>query len=243
MIDWLRNRSLPARILLYATVATLAFVLAAGVGAIGALMLRGELTLPSGEGPGSSREQANAPQPQGDTDRAPQSRAAAEHSGAGDRAKSSQSQHDGAARQEGIASQQTEAEYISKVGDIQNRSVDTFLDCHAKLRRYDALATEDIEELRADQAALQGFAEQVDETDPPQGYTEQYEAFGSAVNEMHEGAQLAYSLAADPVAATHSRFEEYDRRVSEADAHLQESNELLGRKYKSLEGVQEASPS
>src|SRR5215211_8438736 len=126
MIDWLRNRSLPARILLYATVATLAFVLAAGAGAIGALMLRSDLTLPSGEGPGSSREQANAPQPQGDTDRAPQSGAATEQSDAGYQAKSSQSQHDGAARQEGIASQQTEAEYISKVGDIQNRSVDTF---------------------------------------------------------------------------------------------------------------------
>jgi hypothetical protein len=243
MIDWLRNRSLLARILVYATVATLVFGLAAGVGAIGALMLRGDLTLSSGEEPGSSREQANAPQPQGDTDRAPQSRAAAEHSGAGDRAKSSQSQHDGAARQEVIASQQTEAEYISKVGDIQNRSVDTFLDCHAKLRRYDALATEDIEELRADQAALQGFAEQVDETDPPQGYTEQYEAFRSAVNELHEGARLAHYLAADPVAATQSKFDEYDRHVEEAAARLQESNEILGREYKSLEGVQEASPS
>lgn len=222
MIDWLRNRSLPARILVYATVATLAFALAAGVGAIGSLMLRGDLTLPRGEESGSSRDQANAPQPPRDTDRSSQSGAATEQSGAGDQA--------------------NEAEYISKVGDIQNQSVDTFLDCHAKLMRYDSLTAKDIEELRGDQASLQRFTEQVDETDPPQGYTEQYEAFRSAVNEMHEGAQLAYSLAADPVAATQSKFEEYDRRVSEANARLQKSNELLGREFKSLEGVEEASP-
>ncbi|CAA9402282.1 MAG: hypothetical protein AVDCRST_MAG01-01-1108 [uncultured Rubrobacteraceae bacterium] len=42
---WLRGRSLPVRVLLYAALAALAFVLAAGVGAVGALALRGDLAV------------------------------------------------------------------------------------------------------------------------------------------------------------------------------------------------------
>ena len=40
---WVRERSLPARVLIYAALAALAFVLAAGVGAVGALALRGDV--------------------------------------------------------------------------------------------------------------------------------------------------------------------------------------------------------
>jgi hypothetical protein len=40
---WLRDRSVPVRVLLYAALAALAFVLAAGVGAVGALALRGDV--------------------------------------------------------------------------------------------------------------------------------------------------------------------------------------------------------
>src|SRR4028119_300164 len=43
MTQWLRARSLPVRILVYAALATLVFVLAAGVGAVGALALRGDV--------------------------------------------------------------------------------------------------------------------------------------------------------------------------------------------------------
>lgn len=229
--------------LVYATIALLAFVLASGVGAIGALVLRGDLALPgSGKDPGPSREQGDARQPQGDTGRVSQGGAAEPNDAAGE-AMSSKSQQDGATQQEGSAAQESEAAYITKVGDIQEQSVDTFLDCHAKLRRYDALSAQDIEELRVDQAALEGLVEQVEDIEPPQGYAEQYEAFRSAISYLHEGAQLAYSLSADPVAATQSKFGEYDRLVKEADARLQESNEILGRDYRSLEDVQRASVS
>jgi hypothetical protein len=51
MRRWLGKRSLPARILVYAAAATLAFALAAGVGAIGALTWGSELSLLEGEGP------------------------------------------------------------------------------------------------------------------------------------------------------------------------------------------------
>jgi len=43
MRQWLRARSLPVRMLVYAALATLVFVLAAGVGAVGALALRGDV--------------------------------------------------------------------------------------------------------------------------------------------------------------------------------------------------------
>src|SRR4028118_1272167 len=43
MRQWLRARSLPVRVLVYAALATLVFVLAAGVGAVGALALRGDV--------------------------------------------------------------------------------------------------------------------------------------------------------------------------------------------------------
>src|SRR5919202_6075565 len=52
-------------------------------------------------------------------------------------------------------SQQGEAGYISKVGTIQSRSVETFLDSHDKFLRYDALTSADIDKMRGDQATLQ----------------------------------------------------------------------------------------
>ncbi len=78
--------------------------------------------------------------------------------------------------------------------------------------------------------------------DPPQQYGEHYEVFSSAVNELHEAGQLAYDLAADPTAATQSGFDEYDRHVNEAAALLQQSNELLGQDYRTIEGVQVVNP-
>jgi hypothetical protein len=139
-------------------------------------------------------------------------------------------------------SKQSEANYTSEIGKIQSRSVETFLDSHDKLLRYDALTANDVEEMKANKAALQGFSDQVDELDPTQKYREHYEVFRSAINELQEAAQLAYTLAADPTAATQSGFEEYDRHVNEAAARLERSNEILGRNYKTIEGVQRVSP-
>ena len=139
-------------------------------------------------------------------------------------------------------SKQSGANYTSEIGKIQSRSVETFLDSHDKLLRYDALTADDVEEMKANKAALQGFSEEVDDLDPPQEYREHYEAFRSAISKLREAAQLAYTFAADPTAATHSGFEEYDRHVNEAAARLERSNEILGRNYKTIEGVQRVSP-
>jgi hypothetical protein len=213
MIEWLRKRSLAARVLVYSVAAILAFAVAAGVGATVVLMLQGDLGLPAREEPQPAGEQGNTPQRQG---------------AASDRSED--------------ASQQDEAEYTSKVGDIQSKSVETFLDSHDRLLRYDALTADDVEEMQANQAALQGYADQARELDPPRRYGEQYEVFRSAINELYQAAQLAHDLAADPTAATQSGFEEYDRHANQAASYLKKSNEMLGRDYKTIEGVQGVSP-
>ena len=215
MIEWLRKHPPLFRMLVYAAAATLAFAIAAGVGAMGALMLKGNGGLSDTEEAQPAQGQHNAPQ----------------------------SQNKGAAQQEEDASQQSEAEYVAGVGDIQADSVETFLDSHDKLLRYDALTADDVEEMQANKDALQEFTEQVDGLDPPQRYGgEQYEAFSSAIRELHRASELAYNLAADPTAATQSGFDEYDRHVSEAAAGLQRSNEILGRDYKTIGGVHRVNP-
>ena len=225
MMQWLRKRSLPTRVLVYAAAATLAFALAAGVGAVGALMFRGDLNLPSREAPRAPDEQKNAARPQ--------------EKGAEQRDADEQKE---AAREEEATPQQDEAEYVSRVGDIQDDSVETFLENHNKLVLYDALSADDVQQMQANEATLQGLADQADDLDPPQEYEEHYEVFGSAINELHEAGQLAYNLAADPTAATQTNFDEYDRYVNEASALLKRSNELLGKDYRTIEGVRRVNP-
>ena len=236
MMQWLRKRSLPVRVLVYAAAAVLAFALAAGLGAMGALMMRGDLNLTGKDEPQSLDEQKNAAQPQEDAAKqkdAKQKDSAQQQDSA---------EREDAAKQEQANPQQDEAEYFDKVGEIQNDSVETFLASHERLLLYDALTADDVEQMQANKATLGGFADQVDDLDPPQEHAEHYEVFGSAINELHEAAQLAYDLAADPTAATQSGFDEYDRHVNEADALLLRSNELAGQDYKTIEGVQRVNP-
>ncbi len=120
--------------------------------------------------------------------------------------------------------------------------METFLDSHDKLLRYDALAADDVKEMQADQDALQAFTEQVGALSPPQKYRGQYEAFSSAINELYESVRLAHRLVADPTVATQARFDQYDRHVNRAAAGLQRSNEILGRDYKTIGRVQKVNP-
>ena len=232
MMQWLRKRSLPTRVLVYAAAAMLAFGLAAGVGGMGALMLRGDLNLPGREEAQPLDEQRNAARSQG--------KETAEQKGAAEQQNAAEQKD--AAEQKVVAEQESEAEYVRKVGDMQNDSVETFLEGHEKILLYDALTADDIEQMQANEAALQEIADQAENLEPPQRYGEHHEVFSSAINELHAGAQLAYNLAADPTAATQSGFDEYDRHVNEANALLQRSNELVGQDYKTLEGVQRVNP-
>jgi hypothetical protein len=196
--------------------------------------------LPGTKKPQQVDEQHNAPRAQENEPAAQQpEKAASQQNEAGEQENAPRSQE-----QEEAAAGQSEAEYLARVGDIQADSMETFLDSHDKLMRYDTLTADDVEQMQANQAALKEFAAQVEGLDPPQKYGEQYEVFHSAINELYEATKLAYELAADPIAATNSKFEEHDRHVDQAAARLQRSNEILGRDYKTIEGARmgEVSP-
>jgi hypothetical protein len=147
-----------------------------------------------------------------------------------------------AGRGEGAPPDQlSKAEYISKIADIQNRSVEASLNSNDKLLRYDRLTAADIDKLDANRATLEEYGERVEGLDPPDGYEDQYRAFVLAIDELRDANGLAYRLAADPASATQTNFEAYDRYISRATSHLLRSNEILGRDYKTPEAAQEVS--
>ena len=236
MTHWVRARSPLVRTLLYAALAILAFALAVGLGAMGALMLRDDLTgLPERQGPRPADEQA-AGRAQQEDSAAEQDEAAAEQKEAAPR------QDQDAANRGTDADQRAEAEYVDAVEDIQTSAVEAFRSSHEKVLRYDSLAADDVQKMEANEAALQEMSERAADLEPPRKYGEQHDVFVSAVDELREAARLAHVMAADPVAAAELGFDEYDGRVNEASALLQRSNELLGEDHEAIEGVREVSP-
>jgi hypothetical protein len=236
MTHWVRTRSPLVRTLVYAALAILAFALAMGLGAMGASMLRGDLTgVPERQEPRSADERS--------VDRARQKDGAAEREEAGsERGEAASRQDQAAADRSADAAQRAEAEYVDAVEDVQTDAVETFRNSHEKLLRYDSLSATDVEEMKANEAALQGMAERAADLAPPQRYEEQQDVFGAAIDQLHEAARLAHVMAADPVAAAELGFDEYDGHVNEASALLRRSNELLGEDYESIGGVREVSP-
>jgi hypothetical protein len=241
MMQRLRELPLPLKILLaVAAAATALLALATGVGVMAAALV--------GPGQGSSggepERAGRTEQREAGSQEGSQPRQADSQEGSQPRQADSQegSQPRQAGKGKGAPDRLTEAEYVSTVGRIQSEAVRTLLDSHDKLLRYDILTTDDVREMRANESALRGFAARVDGLDPPRRYVGQYEVFRSAINELHEAAQLAHSLVADATVATKADFDEYDRRVSEAAGRLQQSNETLARNYRSIGDVQEISP-
>ena len=246
MTQWLRKRRLPTRIVIYAAAATLAFALAAGVGAIGALTLGGDLSLLEGEEPRPANgpaDQDNADRAQDEDETAGREQAAAEQKEVASRREEAAAEREkAAAERERAASRREKARYVGAVGDIQTRAVEAFLKSHDKLLRYDALTAADVKELQANEATLEDVSEQTGDLAPPREYQAQYEVFSAAIDELHEATRLAYGMAADPVAAAELGFDEYDGHVDEASVRLRRSNELLNRDYETIENVREVSP-
>jgi hypothetical protein len=230
VIDWLRKRSLPTRILMYAAAALLTFAVAVGVGATTSLIIQGDLSFSALWDPLPGGEQDGTPEDRGEGG-------------------SSQRGGDGGAGQEMAAAQQDEGQsdlsesaYVSRIGELQGRAVEAFSDSHNKLLRYDSITAEDIEEMQNNEAVLQDTSVQTERLTPPSKFEAQYGAFDSAIEELYEATRLAHDLAADPVEAAEIGFDGYDEHVSEADHFLRRSNEMLGRNYRSIEGVREISP-
>ena len=133
------------------------------------------------------------------------------------------------------------AAYLEEVASIQNGSVEASLRSNDKLLRYDRLTADDIEEMKANSAALESYGRRAKDLDPPTEYEDQYKVFVLAINELRDANELAYRLAADPQSATQADFEAYDRYVARATAYLRRSNEMLGKDYKTTGAAQEIS--
>jgi hypothetical protein len=218
MMQQLRNLPLPLRILAVAAAVAIMLALAAGVGVMAALVLGPDPGSTGGEPEraGGAERQRGADSPEGIQPR---------QAGGG----------------EGAPDRQSEAEYLRKVGRIQNGSVEASLDSNGKLLRYDGLTAQDVEKMEANHALLEDYSERVESLTPPDGYKEQYEVFVLAIDELRAANELAYRLAADPTSATQAGFEAYDHHIDTATANLQRSNEMLGRDYKTTEAAQEIS--
>jgi hypothetical protein len=135
----------------------------------------------------------------------------------------------------------SEAAYLDEVADIQNNSVEASLRSNNKLLRYDGLTAEDVEELKADNVALENYARRARDLAPSAEQEDQYKVFVLAINELRDANELAYRLAADPSSATQTDFEAYDRHMNRATAYLRRSNEMLGTDYKAAEAAREIS--
>jgi hypothetical protein len=133
------------------------------------------------------------------------------------------------------------AAYLNKVASIQNGSVEASLRSNDKLLRYDGLTADDIEEMKADYAALESYVRRARDLAPSTEHEDQYKVFGLAINELRDANELAYRLAADPQSATQADFEAYDRHMNRSTAYLRRSNEMLGKDYKTTGAAQEIS--
>jgi hypothetical protein len=206
MIQRLRNLPVPLRIVAYAAAAAALLAVAAGVGVMAALTLGPDGDSPEGAKPERVGE-ANPGQGGGQED----------------------------AAEEGAADGSSKASYLDEVADIQNGSVEVALQSNTKLLRYDGLNADDIEDMKANYAALGEYRDRVGDLVPPEGYERQHEVLVLAIDELYAANKLAYRLAADPASATQADFEAYDRHIQRATSYLGRSNEALGKDYKTTE--------
>ncbi len=132
-------------------------------------------------------------------------------------------------------------EYLTRVGDIQNASVEAFFDSHEMLSRYDTLTAGDVEEMETSYLALRDYSAEVQNLNPPEGYEAQYQLFSLGIFELYISAEIAYRVAAEPTSATQVDFQAYDGHVTTATTSLQQSNVLVGQDYRTTEGASRVS--
>ena len=212
MMQRLQNLPVTLRVVAYIAAAAALLAVAAGVGAMAALTLG-----PDGGAPEEAKperaEKAN-PGPGGGQ----------EDAGGG-----------------GASDGSSKGAYLNGTADIQNVSVKLSLQSNRKLQRYDSLTADNVEDMKADAAALESYSRRARALDPPTEYENQHRVFVRAISELHDANELAYRLAADPQSATQADFEAYDRHVHRATAYLRRSNEMLGKDYKTTRAAQEIS--
>ena len=139
--------------------------------------------------------------------------------------------------QQGNSSQLSADEYISEVGEIQNRSVDAFTQSNERLLRYDSLTADDVKNISDNYGALSDLGERVKNLNPPDEYESQYGLLSSAVSELYQATGIAYRVTNDPVSTTVEDFEAYNEHIDSATTSLQQSNAILGQNFSTTEGA------
>jgi hypothetical protein len=133
-----------------------------------------------------------------------------------------------------VQEQESEAEYVARVGEIQEGSVEAFLSSDEKLLRPDSLTAAAVEDMEDNMVALRNYADQVEDLGPPEKYGDQHELLVAAVADLHGSSEIAYRLVTDPASATQSDYDTYDLLVDRAATGLQRSNEVLGEDYETI---------
>jgi hypothetical protein len=214
MIQRLQQLPVSLKILAFAAAAAAVLALAAGVGYMAALTLGPDRVSPQGANPEQGAKS------EGDTKKGAST---------------------AADTKKGTSDASGEAAYSDTVASIQNGSVEVSLQCNDKLLRYDTLTAGDVEEMKANYVALQGYARRARDLAPSAENEDQYKVFVLAISELRDANELAYRLVADPSSATQTDFEAYDRHVDRATAYLRQSNEMLGKDYKTTGAAREVS--
>lgn len=135
----------------------------------------------------------------------------------------------------------TGAEYVSVVGEIQNRAVEASLESNDRLLRYDDLTEDDIEEVQANYEVLKEYSDRAEGLDPPEKYEEQHRVFILAIGELRRADEMAYRLAIDPTSVTQTELDAYDGGIDKATEYLRRSNEILGKDYKTTQLARDVS--
>jgi hypothetical protein len=213
MIQRAQQLPVPLKILAFAAAAVAVLAVAAGVGVMVALALGPDRASPQGAKPERVSE-ANL------------------ELGA-------RSEKD--ARKGAASDAPSEAAYLDEIASIQNGSVEASLRSNEKLLHYDGLTAGDVEEMKADFVVLDSYARRARDLAPSAENEDQHRAFVRAIGELRDADELAYRLVADPSPATHTDFEAYDRHVDGATAYLRNSNEMLGRDYKTTASAKKVS--
>ena len=132
--------------------------------------------------------------------------------------------------------QESEAAYVSRVGEIQAGSVRAFLRSDEKLLRPDSLTADDVGDMEEDIGALEDYAGQAEGLKPPEKYRDQHGLLVAAVADLRGAAEMAYRLTTDPASAARSDYDAYNLRVDRAAIGLRRSNEILGEDFETVEG-------
>jgi hypothetical protein len=228
-MQWLRDRPFPLRVILYVLALAAAFLVSAGIGATGVLVVQGGFGLLGGEPRPSNEGAAVDPLRQETTGPPSQS----ENTDASTQRENTTP----SAQQKTTVVRQTESEYVREVGEIQDEAVGAFRKVDGKLRRYDTLSTDDLGKMEASLAVLERATRRVEDLEPPQQREQQYEVFRAAIKDLYEAGALSYRMVDNPLSVTPANEDAYDDLVKNALANLRWSNERLDRDYEVVEEV------